>query len=518
MNADSPYSVNDSAMLQAARRRWMQRDWAEALEQFERACLAEPRNARAKLEYARALGQRYEVDRAEAILGELSEATARAPELAAAVAQSFRMIHRPERALARLEALRAAGCLTPPLLGELAVLYEQCHRLEEAREAIEACLSAAGGQPEPSLVLARILRLSGEVREASQRLESLLDGPPVSPQLGVRAWYELAAARDAQEDYAGAVQAVERGKAIQRTLPEALRLRQRNQEVNRYFASLYASLDPAMRDAWRRMLEDAGEQSQPIAHLLGFPRSGTTLLEQMLDAHPRLVSSSERPVFAREVFPAMASGVGEPVTVESLNGLSAETLRTLRSRYLRMMEAMLGESIDGRMHLDKNPNHTCLAVGLYRLFPESRFLCALRDPRDVVVSAYLQYFPLTEFSVSTLTWEDAANQYVTDMACGAKMEAWLGDAWQRVRYEDLVADPRRTLEGVLAGLGLDWEAAVDDYRERRRGALVHSPSRAAVRDTLHRRSIGRWRHYARWLQPVLATLRSACVAWGYDPE
>jgi hypothetical protein len=71
---------------------------------------------------------------------------------------------------------------------------------------------------------------------------------------------------------------------------------------------------------------------------------------------------------------------------------------------------------------------------------------------------------------------------------------------------------------VLAGLGLDWEAAVDDYRERRRGALVHSPSRAAVRDTLHRRSIGRWRHYARWLQPVLATLRPACVAWGYDPE
>jgi hypothetical protein len=297
-----------------------------------------------------------------------------------------------------------------------------------------------------------------------------------------------------------------------------LRLRQRNQEVNRYFASLYASLDPAMRDAWRRMLEDAGEQSQPIAHLLGFPRSGTTLLEQMLDAHPRLVSSSERPVFAREVFPAMASGVGEPVTVDSLNGLSAETLRTLRSRYLRMMEAMLGESIDGRMHLDKNPNHTCLAVGLYRLFPESRFLCALRDPRDVVVSAYLQYFPLTEFSVATLTWEGAANQYVTDMACGARMEAWLGDAWQRVRYEDLVADPRRTLEGVLAGLGLDWEAAVDDYRERRRGALVHSPSRAAVRDTLHRRSIGRWRHYARWLQPVLATLRPACVAWGYDPE
>jgi len=522
MDADTPFTTRDSATLQEARRRWSLRDWPGALELFERACRDEPLNARATMEHARALGQRYEVERAEAMLGELASAASLAPGLVIGLAQSYRMIHRPGRALEMLESVRAAGPLPAPVLGELALLYEQFHRLEEAREAIEACLSEAGDQPEPVLVLSRVERLAGSADAARKRLESLLRTPRLTPHLAVRAWYELAAARDAQGDHEAAVEAVGCGKAIQRAGAGTANLLQRNRDVNRYFASLHDGVSPAMLDHWKRAATDSAAVPANVAHLLGFPRSGTTLLEQMLDAHPALVSSAERPVFTREVFPGMAAREGEPVTLESMESLLPPKLAELRSRYLRMMEAMLGEPIGQRLHLDKNPNHTALVPGLVRLFPESKFLCALRDPRDVVVSAYLQYFPLTEFSVAMLTWEGAANQYASDMECGLKMEAWLGDAWLRVKYEDVVASPRRTLTLVLERLGLPWDDAVDRYRDRYRdrqqGSLVHSPSRAAVREAPHSRSIGRWRRYERWLHPVFATLKPYCVALGYDPD
>ena len=120
-----------------------------------------------------------------------------------------------------------------------------------------------------------------------------------------------------------------------------------------------------------------------LAVLTSFPRSGTTLLEQVLDSHPGVVSSDEREAFARDIFPAMWRSETTPLpTAGALDAIPIEKLMIQRERYLAYMAAALNEPLGDRVHLDKNPTMTLLLPGLLRLFPEARLIIALRDPRE----------------------------------------------------------------------------------------------------------------------------------------
>src|SRR5438046_788136 len=155
--------------------------------------------------------------------------------------------------------------------------------------------------------------------------------------------------------------------------------------LQRQLRNLAESLTPAHFQRWR----EAGKAlpHQKMAVLASFPRSGTTLLERVLDSHSGLVSSDEREAFARDIFPAMWLTPATPVpTAEVLDAIPLERLAALRERYLDYMSAALNEPIGDRIHLDKNPTLTLVIPGFLRLFSEARLLIALRDPRDVVIS------------------------------------------------------------------------------------------------------------------------------------
>jgi hypothetical protein len=395
-------------------------------------------------------------------------------------------------------------------------LYEQTNQLDAAISAIRECVAQAPDQAEPKLVLARIERERGQVHAAESLLNELCRTAGAAPLLYVRSWTELCYLRDAQADYAGAIAAIENAKQILRQSPQIAPLLRRNSQANEMFRRLYAELTRDDIDAWRRVPLEPDARCAGIAHLLGFPRSGTTLLEQILTAHPHVVGSPERGIFAREIFPAMYRQEGvQLLTIDSLRGISSQHLSTLRTRYLDYMEAILGEPLAGRIHLDKNPNHTSLVAGLMRLFPESRFVFALRDPRDVIVSCYLRFFPLSEFSVAFLTWEGCCGQYVHDMHLWRSVRELMTDNWQEVRYEDVVADPLAASAPALHLLGLAPSDAVADYRRQAEHKVVNSPSQADVRRPIFTQSIGRWRHYQQYLEPILGDLEPYCRMFGY---
>jgi hypothetical protein len=153
---------------------------------------------------------------------------------------------------------------------------------------------------------------------------------------------------------------------------------------------------------------------------------------------------------------------------------------------------------------------------IVRLFPESQFLIALRDPRDVIVSCYFQYLPLNPASVSFLTWESTTRRYNLDMGMWLRLRERLDAAsWLEVRYEDVVLDLPATARRALAFLKLPWEEAVLGYRERLATKTVHSPTYLDVAQPIHRRPIGRWKNYARWLAPGLGTLERFVKDFGY---
>jgi hypothetical protein len=503
----------DYPLLREARSLWDGGRLDEALDAFRRAVDREPRNVKALLEAARALGGRYEVAEAERLLDRADALAGDDPRVGPVIAQSYKFLYRPSRAIAALERLRSSpGGLAPDMLAELAALYEQTGRVREAREAIGECVGRAPGRPEPRLVLARVERRLGNAAEAEAILAGLTAGGG-PPMLHVRAWAEWCELRDRQGDYDGAVAAIERAKALLRATPEAVRLSQRALAHNEVLRRLYEGLDRRTLDQWKRPDLPPDGRVSGVAHLLGFPRSGTTLLEQVLGAHPRLADSPERAVFTRDVFPAMYKP--QALTLAALRSIPRERLVAQRRRYLDFMEAALGEPLAGRVHLDKNPNHTSLLAGLYRLFPESRFLVALRDPRDVLVSAYLRVFNLTEFSAPLLTWGGACVMYAFEMGVWLRLRTLMEGNWLEVRYEDTVADLPGQARRATGFLGLPWDDRVLDYRAAAADKVVNSPTHEAVREPLYTRAVGRWRHYEKHLAPYLDRLAPFVRAFGY---
>ncbi len=260
----------------------------------------------------------------------------------------------------------------------------------------------------------------------------------------------------------------------------------------------------------------AGDEPRRVALLTGFPRSGTTLLEQVLEAHPDVVSSEEKETFGADVFVGMGTGrAADSSIIEMLDELSPEQLLEARRFYLHAMEAMLGEPIGVRLHVDKNPTMNLMIPPLRRVFPELKLLVAIRDPRDVVVSAFLRFLPVNPISVCYLTLDRTVDRYLLDLGAWLKLRDLIGD-WVEVRYEDAVRDLPGETRRILGALGLPWDDAVLDYRKQTRSKPVESPTYEQVARPVYATSVGRWRNYQQQLGPSVERLAPIAKALGYD--
>ena len=126
---------------------------------------------------------------------------------------------------------------------------------------------------------------------------------------------------------------------------------------------------------------------------------------------------------------------------EVLNRTSLEELNHVRQVYWASMEGVLREPIEGRLLVDKNPELTMLLPLVACVFPEMKIVFALRDPRDVVISCFMQQLPLNPVSVHYLTLEGTVKKYAKTMRAWLKIRGMLRNPWIEIRYEDMVARP-----------------------------------------------------------------------------
>ena len=502
----------DLPELQQARALWIANRFEESLQLFETAVRQHPQNLVALVDASRALGARFEIQRAEEMLDRMMKVGARQPNILHLAGQSYRMIFRPDKAIACFQRVLAMTKEIPDACLELAILYERRHRVEEAFELIGHCLQTDPDYVEAYLFKARLLRRMQDDTASEGLFRELTGKEQAPPQVRAQAWAELAARHDRREEYELAMAAMLKGKEI--LLQREGSMRRESNTVLGHLRGLAESLTPDYFQRWR----EAGRSLPPkkTAVLTSFPRSGTTLLEQVLDSHSGLVSSDEREAFARDIFPAMWLTPATPLpTAKLLDAIPPPKLAALRERYLAYMQAALNAPIGERVHLDKNPTLTLVLPGLLRLFPEARLLIALRDPRDVVISCFMQYLPLNANSVCFLTLERTAERYANDMATWRKFRTMIAAPWLEVRYEDTVADLEKEARRALHFLGLPWEPSVLNYRDRLKEKGVGSPTYEAVSQPLYTRAIGRWQHYEKHLAPWLPVLQPAIDAFGY---
>ena len=178
-----------------------------------------------------------------------------------------------------------------------------------------------------------------------------------------------------------------------------------------------------------------------------------------------------------------------------------------RATYWQQTEAIFDEPIGERMLLDKNPGMMIMLPVVNWAFPEMKMLIALRDPRDVVLSCFMQKVPLTPISSNWLSLADAAEYYARVMQTWLAVRPLTTGPWLEFRYEDVVADLEREARRILDFLGLPWDEKVLKFYEHAREKMVRSPTYKDVTQPVYHKSIGRWQHYAEHFEPCSKSSR-----------
>jgi hypothetical protein len=287
-------------------------------------------------------------------------------------------------------------------------------------------------------------------------------------------------------------------------------------QVRSQLNELRIALNPEILKRWNEFKSEL-QPLHRLALLCGHPRSGTTLLEQVLDSHPDIVSAEETNIFHDNAYPLLTRNAPMDATVLSvLESASVSALREARANYFRIVEKFLGNPIGGRLLIDKNPILTFLIAPFVRIFPEAKFLVALRDPRDVCLSCFMQPLPLNQSGAAYLTLEGTVEDYVALMSMYQTLSPHLLNEHIEVRYEDMVEDLESVSRKVLGFLGLEWDERVLRFDEHARQKLVRSPTYAEVTKPVFKRAVGRWHHYQKYLEPYLEKLAPFAEGFGYE--
>ncbi|HEX7369087.1 MAG TPA: sulfotransferase [Rhodanobacteraceae bacterium] len=395
----------------------------------------------------------------------------------------------------------------------LAEIYERVNRLADARALVDVLL---GQVPEGNTAArndlahlqATLLRRS----EHWQAARSLLEQVGPRSDMDADHYFTLAALADRMGDAAATMQSLESAHAmraghLERVAPQRLR------DDVPSFPTAERPLNAEALAKWPALI--APDASASPVFVVGFPRSGTTLLEQMLDAHPALQSMDERPHLDVLAHQLEDYGLRLP---DDLHKLTQADCDELRKGYLLMACEKLQRRWDARL-VDKNPLNMLVLPLIHRLFPAARFILMLRHPCDVLLSNYMQDFRSVVLMAVARDLTHLARGYVEAFDCWFHHAALLKPNVLTVRYEDLVADQVGTVARIGAFLDLqNADAMLDAARHAREKGFIGTPSYRQVIEPVNRKGIGRWHRYRPWFEGILPMITPTMDRLGYSVD
>lgn len=267
-----------------------------------------------------------------------------------------------------------------------------------------------------------------------------------------------------------------------------------------------ALMTPEWRDALP-VIDIADDLPTPV-FLVGFPRSGTTLLDTILMGHPDVVVMEEKPPLN-----FIDHDIGG---VAGIAALDADAILAARARYFR--EAADYVTLEpGKLLVDKSPLFLNKAALVRRLFPEARFILALRHPCDALFSCFMSNFRLNTAMSNFLRLEDAAEFYDLNFRHWERSRALFDLPVHTIVYEQLVEDVGAEVRPLFDFLGLDWhEEALDHQRTAKARGLITTASYSQVTEPIYKRAAGRWTRYRTHLEPILPVLAPWVEKFGYS--
>jgi tetratricopeptide (TPR) repeat protein len=383
-----------------------------------------------------------------------------------------------------------------------------------ARDYAERALSLAPGLTTAHLAIARADFDDGLFEAVVQRLRPILANPSLDP---IERPDLLAALGDALDGLGRADEAFaawSEGKRLWRELyaeTQVAAVAKRNLERLAALKPFVEALPPFPPAT------DGGPTGPgaPRRHvfLVGFPRSGTTLLELVLASHPDVVTLEERPLLE----PAENEFLVSPASFQRLLDAGDDLLDPFRDLYWRQV-ADRGVEVAGKVFVDKLPLGSVLIPLIARLFPSARILFAERDPRDVVLSCFRRGFKVNPSMYQFVSLEAAAGFYDAVMSVADRYRRLAPDRVHPVRYETLVTDFEGQVRAICAFADLEWNERLNDFARTARSRTIRTPSAPQVRKGLYTSGAGQWRRYAAHLAPVRAILMPWVDTLGYEPD
>jgi tetratricopeptide (TPR) repeat protein len=381
----------------------------------------------------------------------------------------------------------------------------------EARARAEKALELMPGYPEAVLSLISCELGERQPSLAEARVRELLSRTDLHPLSRAYATGLLADALDAQDRTDEAFAAYSLCNRILREThgprfdsgPRALQ----------YAQGLGDFLRRVDAGAWRAAPPAPGMRDPASGHvfILGFPRSGTTLLEVVLEGHPQVVSLEE----SESLMDGIREFMQRPEDLERLLYAPPATLDALRESYWRRV-AGNGVEVRGKVFVDKNPLDSLKLPLIARLFPKARILIACRDPRDVVLSAFRHRFRMSAPMYELLTLQGAAAYFDAVMRVLLECMRILPLDTCLVRHEDVVSAFPREMRRICEFLRLEWAPAMEAFALRAQRREILTPSAAQLARGLNASGVGQWRRYQTQLAPVLPLLAGWVSHFHFD--
>ncbi|MGB9142941.1 MAG: tetratricopeptide repeat protein [Aestuariivirga sp.] len=292
-------------------------------------------------------------------------------------------------------------------------------------------------------------------------------------------------------------------------------------EAKKFNADRYQNSILLRKAAWTTNVKPvwtstiSGMNKTSPTFLVGFPRSGTTLLDTILRSHTQITVIEEKPMVG-VLAGVMSKAFAQAPTIHDLNTLSETDVISLQDIYFKELKMHLDQAVVSKRIVDKFPLNIVHVGLIHRVFPDAKLILALRHPCDCVLSCFMQTFKLNDAMANFLSLDQSARLYA------AVMELWL--AYQQkleldvhvLKYEDLVQDFEGTCKSLISFLGLEWDDNLHNYQKTALDrSSINTASYHQVVQPLYKQAIGRWVNYREQMQPVLPVLRPWIEAFGY---
>ncbi len=411
---------------------------------------------------------------------------------------------------------RMAAALAPNYPDPHGSLAEYSLRDKDMAAALghaEAALALDPLQPSATVVMATLERADGKPGAALRRLLKLRADGQLTPLHKATSERLIADLMDAEGRTGEAFAAYEAAnKAIWQIYGPDIQ-RSGGETGRALCRRLLASFATASPSDWTAAPGNAAMPARGHVFLVGFVRSGTTLLEQVLASHPDIVALEEMPTLRAIAAPYLT----EPEGLVRLAALGAQEADALRAEYWARVKSF-GAGVAGKIFVDKAPMSSIWQPMIAKLFPQARILLARRDPRDVVLSSFRHAFLVNALTAAFVDLTETAHFYGEVMALCESYLDRLRLPTHVHRHEAMVADFDGEIERVCRFLDIEYVPAMRDFAETAKRRDVRTPSAEQVRAGLNAKGVGYWRRYAKNMAPVLPVLEPWVEKFGYPPS